>query len=308
MSRVLAVSDLHLGHPGNRDLLDRIRPTSRGDWLIVAGDVAEKPEAQRRALATLRERFEKVVWVPGNHDLWTTARDPVSQRGEGRYRRLVEICREIDVVTPEDRYPVWSGPGGPAVLAPMFLLYDYTFLPRGARTKDEGLALAEARGTVATDEQLLDPAPYESREEWCRRRVDYTRRRLDALDPAVPMVLINHFPLVRGPVERLLRAEFAMWCGTELTAEWHRRYDVRCVVYGHLHLRRTDYFDGVRFEEVSVGYPREWRTRGLPDPLLRQIVPEPADLARPAGGLGRRSADRAVRLARSMARRASVGK
>ena len=32
--------------------------------------------------------------------------------------------------------------------------------------------------------------------------------------------------------------------------------------------------DGVRFVEVSLGYPREWRARGLPDPLLRTVLPD----------------------------------
>jgi hypothetical protein len=30
------------------------------------------------------------------------------------------------------------------------------------------------------------------------------------------------------------------------------------VVTGHLHTRRTDIVDGTRFEEVSLGYPRQW--------------------------------------------------
>jgi hypothetical protein len=45
------------------------------------------------------------------------------------------------------------------------------------------------------------------------------------------------------------------------------------VVYGHLHIPRTTYHDGVRFEEVSVGYPREQRRRGLPRGVLRQVLP-----------------------------------
>jgi hypothetical protein len=31
------------------------------------------------------------------------------------------------------------------------------------------------------------------------------------------------------------------------------------VVYGHLHIPRTIVHDDVRFEEVSLGYPREGR-------------------------------------------------
>jgi len=44
-------------------------------------------------------------------------------------------------------------------------------------------------------------------------------------------------------------------------------------VYGHLHIPRTTWHDGVRFEEVSCGYPREWRRRKGPPGVLRQILP-----------------------------------
>jgi hypothetical protein len=44
---------------------------------------------------------------------------------------------------------------------------------------------------------------------------------------------------------------------------------VVAAVYGHLHIPRTERYDGVRFEEVSVGYPREWLRRGTaPDPRV----------------------------------------
>ncbi|MBF6263530.1 metallophosphoesterase [Nocardia farcinica] len=304
MTRVLAVSDLHVGHPGNREVVDLIRPTTPDDWLIVAGDVGERIEHIRGVLAELRARFAKVIWVPGNHELWTTARDPSPRRGEGRYRRLIAECRALGVLTPEDPYPVWEGPGGPVALVPMFLLYDYTFLPRGARTKADALELARARGTVATDEQLLAHEPYDSREQWCRARVEHTRSRLDAMDPALPLVLINHFPLLREQTRMLWHAEFAPWCGTVLTADWHRTYPVRCVVYGHLHIRRTDHFDSVRFEEVSLGYPREWRRRGLPDPLLREILPGPSSSV--VGARARRAVGGAVRAATALTRPAAA--
>jgi hypothetical protein len=32
----------------------------------------------------------------------------------------------------------------------------------------------------------------------------------------------------------------------------------------------------VRFEEVSLGYPREWGARATPPPLLREVFPAAA--------------------------------
>ncbi|GAB3456327.1 metallophosphoesterase [Streptomonospora sediminis] len=271
--RLLAISDLHVSHSGNREILEGLRPYNEGDWLIVAGDVAETPEDIESALRLLRDRFAEVVWVPGNHELWTTPRDPLQLRGVQRYEQLVDICRGLGVHTPEDEFPVWRGAGGPVTVVPLFTLYDYTFRPPGTSTKDEGLAYAHSTGVVCTDEFMLHPDPYPTREEWCAARLDYSEHRLSAVTG--PTVLVNHYPLVRDPTDVLYYPEFAQWCGSVHTAGWHTKYDAAAVVYGHLHIPRETHYDGVRFQEVSVGYPREWKRRPIPDNRLYQILPAP---------------------------------
>ncbi|MFI1969491.1 metallophosphoesterase family protein [Streptomyces cinnamoneus] len=271
--RLLAVSDLHTGMSENVTIAESLRPTTDEDWLIVAGDVAEVFADVERTLKLLAGRFAKVIWAPGNHELWTTNGDPVEERGQARYDRLVELCRGLGVSTPEDPWPVWDGEGGPVAVAPLFTLYDYTFRTPTAATKEESLAQAHEAGIVCTDEYLLHPVPYAGMDDWCRARVAATEARLAAHDPSVPLVLVNHWPLVRQPTDVLRYPEFAQWCGTVLTDDWHRRFNTAAVVYGHLHIPRTTWYDGVRFEEVSIGYPREWKRRGHPKGLLRTILP-----------------------------------
>ena len=260
--RLLAISDLHVAHPRNRELLAGLRPASTDDWLIVAGDVAERTADVIGALELLAGRFARVVWAPGNHELWTAPGDPYAPRGEELYKELVEACRSLGVVTPEDPYPVFSGRGGPVTVAPLFLGYDYSFRPPGTHTKDEALELAYESGVVCTDEVMLHPDPYVSRDAWCAARVSETEQRLTALGPSRRLVLVNHYPLVRDPTLSLRHPEFALWCGTTRTADWHRRFPVAAVVYGPLHIRRTTWHDGVPFIEASVGYPREWQADG----------------------------------------------
>ncbi|WP_314172118.1 metallophosphoesterase family protein [Streptomyces winkii] len=281
--KLYAVSDLHVAYPENRAITDELVPESEGDWLVVAGDVAERYEDVEWALRLLSGRFAKVIWVPGNHELWTHPADLCELRGEKRYEHLVELCRGLGVVTPEDPYPVWRGEGGPVTVVPLFVLYDYSFRVPGAHTKEESLRLAHKAGVVCTDEYLLHPDPHAGRDEWCRARVARTEERLAALAPDERTVLVNHFPLVRAPTRVLRYPDFAQWCGTELTADWHTRFNAVTVVYGHLHIPRVTWYDGVRFEEVSVGYPREWRGRE-PRRRLRQILPMPSPEAPPAPG------------------------
>ena len=269
-----AVSDLHVGHRGNAGVIDEIRPHHPGDWLIVAGDVAENASHVRDALARLAERFDRVVWVPGNHELWI-GRDDEGVTSTTKYELLVEECRSLGVVTPEDPYPLWTGPGGPAWVVPMFLLYDYSWTPVAGQSGTSALAGARERRVVASDEFLIDPAPFPDAAAWCRDRLVSTTTRLARLDPAYPTVLVNHWPLLRDPTRVLRHPDFALWCGTQQTADWHRRYRAAACVYGHLHIPRTTVHDAVRFEEVSLGYPREWKGRGRPEPLTRQILPAP---------------------------------
>jgi hypothetical protein len=221
------------------------------------------------------------VWTPGNHDLWTHHDDPVRLRGEERYLFLVDMCRRLGVITPEDPYPVWEGPGGAVTIAPLFLLYDYTFLPDGALTKEQGLAMAYETGIVCSDEVLLHPDPYPSREAWCWARIETTERRLAARDPALPVVFVNHYPLVREPTRVLRYPQFAQWCGTTRTHDWHTRFNAAAVVYGHLHIPRVTWYNGVRFEEVSIGYPREWQRRTSRPGVPRQILPVPEGGGKP---------------------------
>ncbi len=270
---LLAVSDLHAEHPANRAVIDGLQPGSAADWLIVCGDVADSPDHVEWALRTLSRRFERVIWVPGNHELLSQRDDPPRLRGEDRYLHLVALCRRIGVTTPEDPFPVWEGEGGPAQIVPLFLLYDYSFGRNVAATREEALQRAYDAGVVCVDEFLLDPSPYPSRQAWCRARVKDAERRLESIDPGLPTVLVNHFPLLDAPTQVLRHPEFAQWCGTTLTADWHRRFRASAVVYGHLHIPRTTWHDGVRFEEVSLGYPRERERRPGWQFAPRRILP-----------------------------------
>jgi hypothetical protein len=150
-AKLLAVSDLHVAFPENRKVVENLRPASATDWLLVAGDVGELFADIEWALRTLSERFATVVWTPGNHELWTHPRDAVRLRGEERYTHLVKLCRNLGVITPEDPYRVWDGADGPVTIAPLYLLYDYTFRrvhSRGLRPRAPGKVYKGGRSSV----------------------------------------------------------------------------------------------------------------------------------------------------------------
>lgn len=267
--RLLAVSDLHLGYAENRQVLKQL-PWCRDDWLIVAGDVGESVAQLRVALEVLVPRFRQIVWVPGNHELWSRSVVANEPRGVAKYEQLLAVCREHGVLTPEDDYPVAAFGGRHYRIVPMFLLYDYSFRPRHV-SFENAVAWAREAGAVCADEALLSPVPYTSRSAWCRARCNETFARLSA-GPSLPTVLVNHFPLNERLAVLPRIPRFSLWCGTRRTENWHRLFGADVVVYGHVHMRGTRIVDGVRFEEVSLGYPREWIGRIKPDEILRVIL------------------------------------
>lgn len=278
-----ALSDLHVGHVNNREALDAIRslPSAPEDWLILAGDLGETPEHLRWVFERLGPRFARLIWVPGNHELYALPRGGPEGVGEARYRALVDLARSHGVLTPEDPYPRWPGEGPPTLLCPLFVGYDYSFGPPGL-SQAQILDWAAEEGIRASDELLLLHDPWPSRQAWCAARVAYTERRLsEEVPPGHRLVLVNHYPLLQELVRIPRVPRYIPWCGTRLTATWHRRFPVDVVVSGHLHVRATDWRDGVRFEEVSLGYPRQWRPEVGPAGYLRRILPR---VAPPPGG------------------------
>jgi 3',5'-cyclic AMP phosphodiesterase CpdA len=276
--KLYAISDLHLANKINFDALEAL-PAHRDDVLILAGDTGEQEGHLSVALAMLSTRFKQVVWVPGNHDLWTLPIQPERLRGTAKYRRLVSICRQYGAATPDDPYLTWRGGTGERnyLLVPMFLLYDYSFRPEYVPA-EKAVDWAVESGVVCTDEELLDPAPYPSPAAWCAERCRYTEERLikeSSQNPGTPMVLINHFPLRQEMAQLRRFPRFSLWCGTQRTENWHTRFPVAVVVYGHMHMRGTHYRDGVRFEEVSLGYPRDWTHKRGMNYYLREILPQP---------------------------------
>lgn len=276
--RLFALSDLHVGVKANREVFADL-PAHPEDWLVLGGDLGESEEHLRYVLDVAVPRYAQVLWVPGNHELWTTG-DP-SLGGVAKYQRLIDVCREYGVLTPEDPWPTL--PGTQLVVASMFLLYDYSFAPEGMGPR-EAVAWAAEGGIVCADERRLSPAPYESREAWCAERLRLTRARMAELPPNTKTILINHWPL-RLDLCRLFRIpRFVPWCGTRETEDWHVRYGAEVVLSGHLHMRATDWRDGVRFEEVSLGYPRQYDPAKGARGYLRQVWP--ATRAAPAPDAG----------------------
>ena len=268
--KLWAISDLHVGYEENRRAVQAL-PSYPDDWLIIAGDTGETPAHLDFVLRTLQPRFAQLIWTPGNHDLWTPRTLPSAQRGVAHYDRLVRLCRSYGVLTPEDPYAKWPGDGPTRAIVPVVTLFDYSFRPASV-PREQALEWAAETGVRSNDEDLLGPDPYPRCDEWCAARVEATEARLAALPTDVKLIVAMHFP-PRADLAVLPRIpRFSRWCGTTKTNDWHRRFNIEAVTYGHLHLRSSRQIDGVRFDEVSLGYPKQWNQQKSLSHYLRQIL------------------------------------
>lgn len=269
-----AISDLHLRHPKNLEALNELPKRFADDWLIVAGDIGEVDLLVRFAFSLLSERFARVFWTPGNHDLWTMPSDKSGRRGVAKYEHLVRMARHYGIVTPEDDFVEWPDTQNPYVIAPIFLGYDYSFRPSYV-ARENVLDWAAKGDVLSTDEALLHAAPFPDVDSWCRERCQLTESRLAAASQRAPLVLINHYPLRQDHAILPRVPRFTPWCGTTKTHDWHTRFRAKEVIYGHLHIRKRRELDGTSFREVSLGYPGQWEVdRGIAHYLQKILTTE----------------------------------
>lgn len=70
-SRVFVLSDLHTDYTENMKWVKDLSSVRyKNDILIVAGDVSETYKNFIMTMSLLKNKFEHVLYVPGNHDLW----------------------------------------------------------------------------------------------------------------------------------------------------------------------------------------------------------------------------------------------
>jgi predicted MPP superfamily phosphohydrolase len=75
--RVWSLSDLHCDNHSNLRWIEAW-PTRKSrdtfDVLIVAGDISSKLDVLQKTLAVLQTKYDEVLFVPGNHELWVSSR------------------------------------------------------------------------------------------------------------------------------------------------------------------------------------------------------------------------------------------
>ncbi|XP_074329145.1 uncharacterized protein LOC141666831 isoform X2 [Apium graveolens] len=98
--RVFVLSDLHTDYSENMTWVKHISiVTHKKDILLVAGDVAETFKNFVQTMSLLKDRFEHVFYVPGNHDLWCRWEKEDYHDSLEKLNYLLDACKRLGVET-----------------------------------------------------------------------------------------------------------------------------------------------------------------------------------------------------------------
>ncbi|XP_060670552.1 uncharacterized protein LOC107419593 isoform X2 [Ziziphus jujuba] len=98
--RVFVLSDLHTDYAENMKWVKSLSADRyKNDVLLVAGDVAETYNNFLLTMSLLKDRFEHVFYVPGNHDLWYRRDGEDNPDSLQKLNCLLDACRTLGVVS-----------------------------------------------------------------------------------------------------------------------------------------------------------------------------------------------------------------
>jgi len=240
--KVYAISDLHIDFDGNAQwFFSTLDADYAEDVLILAGDVSDELSRLELCFTYLVRRFKKVLFVPGNHEMWVVRdRIPTSLKKFREISRLAEDCGvSMDV---------YHHAG--VSIVPMYSWYDYSFAP-------------------PTDKLLsswMDFYTCKWPKNWDLPHVTdfFLTKNISRLNTKNDFVIsFSHFLPSSKLLPHFVPDEFKYIfpvLGSEKLAEQLSILKPDIHVYGHSHIARNVKNDGVSYLNNALGYPKE---RGL---------------------------------------------
>jgi predicted phosphodiesterase len=255
--RVFAISDLHVDYKENQTWVAQLSDRDFcDDVLILAGDVSNHTERMTETLGTLRRKFARVFFLPGNHDLWVR---PDSQSNSlEKFYGLMDLCKQLGV---ETEVALVAG----VQIVPLFSWYE-----KPEEGSDSLFVAKEGEDptlSMWSDNRLISwPA---SEKPIAQYLLAKNPTRLDGGDVTITF---SHFlprqELIFGSRSRVTKVRpsrrdpypefnFSRVAGTAALDRQVRALGSTLHIYGHQHRNRWWEIDGVTYVSHCLGYERE---------------------------------------------------
>ncbi|PON57739.1 Calcineurin-like phosphoesterase domain, apaH type [Parasponia andersonii] len=232
--RVFVLSDLHTDYAENMKWVKSLSTVDhRMDVLLVAGDVAETYNNFILTMSILKDRFEYVFFVPGNHDLWCRREDQDYLNSLEKLNKLIDACRTLGVeINPKAIENLG--------IVPLFSWYHESF----DKEKDIPNIRVPSLEMACKDFYAC---------KWPRELSSGDASlALQELCPEKRMLFYPKLPKIIGSdcLEHRIRSIHGAKGGGSA-----------CHVFGHTHFCWDAVVNGIRYVQAPLAYPRERKKR-----------------------------------------------
>lgn len=240
--RVFAISDLHLDYAVNAQwVADLSLHEYQDDVLILAGDISDSPKLLAFCFSEMARRFHRVLYVPGNHDLWVL-----------RFETDLDSLQKWELVRGlANAYGVLLEPWheGELSIVPLLSWYDYSF----------GLPAAPLQEAWMDFYACKWPSGWQAAEisqhflQANLPHLQHRNQKLITFSHFMPRIDImpDDMPLARRAIYPVL--------GSHALDLQIRQLQPQIHVYGHSHLNRRVLKDGITYINNAFAYPNEKR-------------------------------------------------
>jgi Icc-related predicted phosphoesterase len=242
--RILTVSDVHVDYQINRNWLSNLSSVDfLEDVLILAGDMTDRLKLLQQCFQELSTKFLKVIFVPGNHELWVS-RDKTYNSFE-KYRQICNVAVEQGISIQPFHV-------GSLSIVPLLGWYDFSF---AEPTKELMDAWTDFHACSWPNE--LKPA--DINEYFLNKNTDNLKLANDTL------ISFSHFlPRIDLLPEYIPQKYHYIYpvLGSELLEKQIRILKPNIHIYGHSHVNRNVTIEGIQYVNNAFGYPSEGRITG----------------------------------------------
>ncbi|TQV74245.1 metallophosphoesterase [Exilibacterium tricleocarpae] len=241
--RVFCISDIHIDYEENAAWLSGLsRSDYQNDILIVAGDLTDKLALLKKGLQQLAERFDKVFFLPGNHELWV--RNGELQNSLQKFDAIEALAGQLGILTQ----PFYSESLN---IVPLLGWYDYSFGRPGQQLRDGWMDYRVCRWPHGWDAAAVS-----------RHFTERNPRQLPAQRGSGTLITFSHFLPRIDLMPSYIPAEHRFLypvLGSYILEQQLRSLQSDIHVYGHSHVNRKVTLNGVCYINNAFGYPGETR-------------------------------------------------
>ncbi len=237
--RIYALSDVHIDYEENQNWLLQLSESDyKDDILLLAGDVTDILSSLTEAFEALARRFYKVLYVPGNHDLWVLRSG--DKNSFEKFDRIISLANDLKIQTQ----PLHLGP---ISIVPLFAWYDYSFASPSVELKKSWVDFKACKWPPELNEKditgnfLSLNKPHLTVQNQTIITFSHFVPRIDVMPSFIPLSKQSLYPVL----------------GTSLLEKQIRTLGSTLHVYGHSHVNMRVTLDNVAYINNAFGYPHE---------------------------------------------------